>query len=198
MRPIRDSATKEVDMNAATEAIPGTGQKVHRVPRTPLPIRIRTRLHRGRLDRELVSGADPNLGPLRRERAQQLVGEEWRRRSATNLERLLAEADSPPRPFNPRVPIARAAIRDSRGSLDTVVERLRAPAYISPQGVAMITALLSDGAGPLYGSGTSDSEVLGRALEDTLHAIDNGPELGSAEIAAVAVRAPVANRFPPV
>jgi hypothetical protein len=177
MRPIRDSATKEVDMNASTEAIPRTDPKVGRVPRTPAGIRIQTRLHRGRLDHELVSGADPNHGPLRRERARQLVGEEWRRRCAASLEGLLAEADSPPRALNPKVPLARAAIRDSRGGLDTLVERLRAPAYISPQGVAMITVLLGDGAGPLYGSGTSDSEVLGRALDDTLHALDNGPVL---------------------
>jgi hypothetical protein len=177
MRPIRDSATKEVDMNASTEAMPRTGQKAPRVPRTPPAIRIRTRLHRGRLDHELVSGADPNLDPLRHERARQLVGEGWRRRCAASLELLLAEADSPARPLNPKVPIARAAVRDSRWRLDTVIERLRAPAYISPQGVAMITVLLADGAGPLYGTAPSHPEVLGRALEDTLHAIDNGPAL---------------------
>jgi hypothetical protein len=164
-------------MNASTEAMPRTGQKARGVPRTPPAIRIQSRLHRGRLDRELIAGAEPNLDPLRHERACQLVGEEWRRRCAASLERLLAEADSPPRPFNPKVPIARAAIRDSRCRLDTLVERLRGPAYVSPQGVAMITVLLADGAGPLYGSAPSHPEVLVRALEDTLHAIDNGPVL---------------------
>jgi hypothetical protein len=164
-------------MSASTGAIPGASWKARRTPPTTIRIRIWTRLHRGRLDRELVSGADPNLDPLRQERARQLVGEEWRRRCAASLERLLAEADSPARPFTSKVPIARAAIRDSRWSLDTVVERLRAPAYLSPQGVAMVTVLLADGAGPLYGSGPADSAVLGRALEDTLHAIDNGPVL---------------------
>jgi hypothetical protein len=164
-------------MSASTEAFHGASWKARRTLPTPLRIRIWTRLYRGRLDRELVSGADPNLDPLRHERARQLVGEEWRRRSATSLERLLAEADSPARRFTSKVPIARAGIRDSRRRLDTIVERLRAPAYISPQGVAMITTLLADGAGPLYGSGTADSEVLDRALEMTLHAIDNGPVL---------------------
>jgi len=164
-------------MSASTEAIRGVSQKVRRTPPVPLGIRFRTRFHRGRLDRELVSGADPNLDPPRRERARQLVGEEWRGTTATSLEHLLAEADSPPRPFTPRVPIARAAIRDSRWTLDTIIERLRAPAYVSPQGVAMITVLLADGAGPLYGGGPADSAMLGRALEVTLHAIDNGPAL---------------------
>jgi hypothetical protein len=117
------------------------------------------------------------VDPLRHERARQLVGEEWRRRCAASIELLLAEADSPGRPFNPKVPIARAAVRDSRWRLDTVIERLQAPAYISPQGVAMITVLLADGAGPLYGSAPSHPKMLGRALEDTLHAIDNGPVL---------------------
>jgi hypothetical protein len=164
-------------MSASTEAVPGARHKARPAPRTPLTIRVRTRLHRGRLDHRLASGADPNLDPLCRERAHQLVGEDWRRSSATNLERLLAEADSPPRQFNPRVPIARAAIRDSRWALDTIVERLRAPAYISPQGAAMVAVLLADGAGPLYGGGPADPEVLSRALEVTLHAIDNGPVL---------------------
>jgi hypothetical protein len=89
-------------MNASTEAIPRTGWKARRVPRTPPAIRIQTRLHRGRLDHELVSGADPDLDP---------------------------------------------------------------------------PVLLADGAGPLYGNGPSHAEVLVRALEDTLHAIDNGPGL---------------------
>jgi hypothetical protein len=164
-------------MSASTETIPGAWHKVRRAPRTPLAIRVRTRLHRDRLDRELVSGADPNPDPLRRERALQLVGEGRRGTTATSIERLLAEANSPPRPFNPRVPIARAAIRDSRWTLDTIVERLRAPTYISPQGVAMITVLLADGAGPLYRGAPAGHEGLGRTLETTLHAIDNGPVL---------------------
>ena len=164
-------------MSASTEAIPGVNQKVRRTPAVPLGIRIRIRLHRDRLDRDLVSGVDPNLGTLHRERARQLVGEGWRDRTATSLERLLAEADRPRRGFSSKVPIARAAIRDSRWTLDTIVERLRAPAYVSPQGVAMITVLLADGTGPLYGNRPADSRVLGRALEVTLHAIDNGPVL---------------------
>jgi hypothetical protein len=164
-------------MSASTGTIRGASWKARHPRPTPIGIRIWARLCHGRLDRELVSGADPNLDPLRHERARRLVGEEWRRRCAASLERLLAEADSPPRPFTSKVPIARAAIRDSRPRLDTIVERLRAPAHISPQGMAMVTVLLADGAGPLYGSGRADPAVLGRALEDMLHAIDNGPAL---------------------
>lgn len=59
----------------------------------------------------------------------------------------------------------------------SLVERLRAPAYVSPQGVAMITLLLADGTGPLYGNQPVDSRVLSGALEVALHAIDNGPAL---------------------
>ena len=163
-------------MSATTEAIGSASQKVGSAPAVPLSIRIRVRLHRRRLDAELASGADPNTDPLRHKRAQELVGEECRRKIAASLERLLAEAGSAPRSFTSKVPIARAAIRDTHWGLDTIVERLKAPAYISPRGVAMISMLLCDGAGPLYGNPTK-SQVLRRALEATVDAIDHGPVL---------------------
>lgn len=164
-------------MSATTEVVEGMSLKVKPAGSTPLSTRIRTRLHRHRLDRELVLGADPNTDPLRRDRARELVGERCRRRIAAIFERLLAEADSSPRPFTSRVPIARAAIRDSRGELETIVERLKTPAYISARGVAMISVLLSDGASPLYGNHPANSRVLHRALEATVDSIDNGPML---------------------
>jgi len=75
------------------------------------------------------------------------------------------------------VPLARAAVRDSRTELDTVVERLKTPAYISARGVAMISVLLSDGAGPLYGRDPANSRVLRKALEAVIDCLDNGPVL---------------------
>lgn len=164
-------------MSATAEVTRGANQKVRTSGAVSLGIRVRTRLHRHKLDKELASGADPNINSLRYERARELVGEQSCRRIAASLERLLAEVDSGPRAFSARVPIARAAIRDSRGNLDTIVERLKAPAYISAQGVAMISLLLSDGAGPLYGIDPAHSRELHRALETVLDAIDHGPVL---------------------
>jgi hypothetical protein len=159
-------------MSATAEVTRGINQKVRTSGAVSLRIRVRTRLRRHKLDRELASGVDPNINPLCCERARELVGEQNRKRIAASLEQLLGEADSGPRAFTSRVPIARAAIRDSRGYLDTIVELLRTPAYISAQGVARISLLLSDGAGPLYGNNPAHSEELRRALETVVDTID--------------------------
>jgi hypothetical protein len=164
-------------MSAVTDVIAGQSEKVRVTDATPLRTRIRTRLYRHKLDRDLAFRADPNTDPLRRERARDLVGEKTRGRIAASLERLLAEADSPPGPLSSRVPIARLAIRDSRYDLETIVERLKAPAYISPQGVAMVSLLLGDGSGPLYGSDPAHSQELRSAIAVTIDAIDDGPLL---------------------
>jgi hypothetical protein len=172
-----DPDTKEVGMSATTRAFLDVGPRVSPADPTGPGIRLRTRLHRRRIDRELVSGLDPNTDPLRRERARELVGERCRRRLAATLEGLQLEADSAAHLFTSRVPLARAAIRDSRAELDAVVERLKTPAYISSRGIAMISVLLSDGAGPFYGRDQANSRVLRGALTATLDSLDNGPML---------------------
>lgn len=165
-------------MSATATEIGGPVRKVPTVGASPLRVRVRARLQRRRLDRELASGTDPNTDPARRERARELVGEKTRRQIAACLERLLAEADSAPRgAYTSRMPIARTAIRDSRLDLETIVERLKAPAYISSRGVAMISLLCSDGAGPLYGNNPAHSQELRRALAAVVEAIDHGPVL---------------------
>jgi hypothetical protein len=168
---------KEADMSATAELRPRIERRVERSPGATLGARIRTRLHRRRIDLELTAGVDPNANPLRQARALELVGEASRRRLAAGLERLLAAADAGPAPFTSKVPVARAAIRDSRWDVETILERLLTSAYISPQGVAMIGLLLGDGAGPLYGDPTTHSTELRRALETVVHAIDHGPAL---------------------
>jgi len=164
-------------MSATTRAFQDVGPEVSPADPTGPGIRLRTRLHCRRVDRELVSGLDPNSDPLRRERARELVGERCRRRLAATLEGLQLEADSSAHLFTSKVPLARAAVRDSRTELDTVVERLKTPAYISARGVAMISVLLSDGAGPLYGRDPANSRVLRKALEAVIDCLDNGPVL---------------------
>lgn len=164
-------------MSAVTDVISGQSEKIRVTDPTPLRTRIRTRLHRHGLDVDLASGADPNTDPIRRQRASELVGAKARRRIAASLERLLAEADSPAGPLSSRVPVARAAIRDSRSDLEMIDERLKAPSYISPQAVAMVSLLLTDGAGPLYGSDPAHSQELPGALAVAIDAIDHGPFL---------------------
>lgn len=164
---------------SATKALPGSpAVKAVRTPAAGrLATRFRTRLHRHGLDRELASGADPNSDPLRRARARALVRSDSRLKVAASVEHLVAEASSPPRPLTPRVPIARAAIRACGAELETIVERLKAPAHITPQAVAMISLLLSDGAGPLYGRDPGHTDELRSTLQVAIAAIDHGPVL---------------------
>lgn len=135
---------------------------------------IRTFLHRHRLDRELARGGDPNATALRRERCRQLLSNRIRHQLAESLERLLADAERPAATFSSRVPVARAAIRDSRWDIEWVVERLKAPAYISPQGVAMVSVMLCDGTSPLFTPDPSPRR-LRWSLAAVSEAIDHGP-----------------------
>jgi hypothetical protein len=90
---------------------------------------------------------------------------------------LLVEAETPSRGLSSRVPVARAAICDSRFDLETIIERLKAPTGIGAQAVAMISLLITDGAGPVYGNGPAQSRRLQEALAATDDAIDRGSVL---------------------
>jgi len=145
-------------------------------PSQPLKIRIRTWLHRYKVDRELAAGADPNLDPLRRARACELVRESTRHKIADSLERVLRRADSAPQARSSQAPIARGPIRASRSDLETIVERLKAPATVSPQGVAKAVLLLTECTGPLY---DGSEQELARASHAAVQAIDRGPGLAA-------------------
>jgi hypothetical protein len=143
-----------------------------------LRLRILTRLRRHRLDRQLAEGADPNASPALRERSRQLLSDEGRCQVATGLQGFLDDAFADSWPPSSRVPIAREAIRDSRWDIEEVVERLTAPAYLCPQGVARLSILMTDGNSPLFGPSTS-AQQLRWGLVAATEALDNGPLLVS-------------------
>lgn len=164
-------------MTATTEEV-GIASRTRKPVASALKARVWTLLHRHKLDLELAAGSDPNVDPLRRERARELVREGTRRRVADYLERVVVEAESAPRLRASRAPIARRAIRNSRSELETIVERLKAPAPVSPQGVAKALLLVTQGTGPLYGGNSKNSgQELNRALRAAVDAIDRGPGL---------------------
>ena len=133
---------------------------------------LRTRLHRHRLDEELAAGADPNRDPLRLERARELIGESWRRRVAASLERAIDEAETEPRYFSSKIPVARKAIHESRADLEDVASRLASP-DVNPQGVAKLMLLLTEGTSPLYAGGTTTQ--LRWKLAEASEGIEHGP-----------------------
>ena len=124
--------------------------------RTQAP-RVRTWLHRHKLELRLAAGADPNLDPMLRQRALELLDPKARRRLAASLEELAPPAGA-------------STIR-----FDTVVERLKAESPVRAQGVARALLLITNGSGPLWGVG-GEAE-LAAAAGEVLHGFDHGPPL---------------------
>jgi hypothetical protein len=115
-----------------------------------LSLRLRVRLHRGRLDRELADGLHPDAAPDRALRAAQLSEPATRWAMARSLRDVVA---APRRgvliPRAPAAPIS-PAVADHREGLLGVADRLQQPDAVNPCGVARVRVLLSDGTGALY------------------------------------------------
>lgn len=115
------------------------------------------------LDRQLAVGVEPWRSPLHATRARQLTSDRNRRRLARSLERLVEEADSPPRRgLTATVPPAPFRVREARPEILTLSSRLRGNGPVAPRGIAVLKDLLSDGGGPFYTQG--DPETLKRRL----------------------------------
>ena len=123
--------------------------------------RVLARCAASRLDRELAAGASPKTSPRLAARAVQLTSVKTRRDLAASVRRILAAAGDPAavtvmsaRPA--RLPLARAQIRQSAGPLAALADYLAAPGPVPAQGVAVVSQLLTDGAGPLYRQASVD------------------------------------------
>jgi hypothetical protein len=104
-----------------------------------------------RLDRELAEGARPESGAVLAARATQLASERYRRRLTASLRRVLASAGRPGDARPARVPLSTGRISRSAPDLSALADSLAAPGPVAAQGVAIVTGLLGDGTGPLYG-----------------------------------------------
>jgi hypothetical protein len=113
-------------------------------------VRLRMRVRRRRLDRELLAGSEPDRDPLILGRARQLTDRPARAKLARLLERVLDVAREPE--WNPYavVSIQRSSVRLAAPDLRRLIDLLRSPERISPQGVLMAYRLLTDAGGPLY------------------------------------------------
>ena len=137
-----------------------------------------------RLDRELADGASPEASAALAARAMRLTSMEFRRGLAASLQRMLAAAGEPaglrPRPAAgrsllaaadrpPRVPFRLARIRQSAPRLAALAGRLVEPGPVPARGVAVLSPLLADGAGPLYREASRDD--LGAIIERAAQAL---------------------------
>jgi hypothetical protein len=125
-------------------------------------LRVRTWRKASALDDELARGADPLGGDELSLRTGQLRSAKSRARLATSLLGALELADREP-PAAPAVArlIRRAQVRDCRGLLLELVERLDDDWPLSAQGLAEISQLVTQADSPLY-------EHAERSLRDCL------------------------------
>jgi hypothetical protein len=116
-----------------------------------------------RLDRALADGANPEASVALAARAARLTSTKFRGDLAAGLRRVLLAAALPVLPAGVatsrgpvatahplRAPLRSARIRQSAPVLAELASRLLEPGPVPVQGVAMVTELLTNGAGPLY------------------------------------------------
>ncbi|MGA9858288.1 MAG: hypothetical protein WBQ18_10535 [Solirubrobacteraceae bacterium] len=127
--------------------------------------RLRARLSRLDLDRELAAGVSPVSCALLAARAAQLTADCTRRRIAEGLERM-ALVD-PTRGARVRTVPRAPAMLANRDDLLGLADRLRRGGALYAQGIAMLELVLIDGTGPAYtdsrGEGLTRQLALARA-----------------------------------
>lgn len=129
-----------------------------------------------RLDHKLAAGISPETRVLLAVRAMQLTSMRYRRDLAASVQRILAVAGGPPAVMPspsamqpPRLQFRRARISQSAVPLAKVAGYLATPGPVPVQGVAMVSQLLADGAGPLYREACGDD--LGEMIEKVTRAL---------------------------
>jgi hypothetical protein len=140
-------------------------------PLRSIRLRLGQRLHRWALTRELADGADPSSDGRLASRARSLTGASERRRVASGIERLLADAEDRRFHLSAAAPFDGAAALEARDELYALAVDLRTDETVSARGVALADVLLADTDSPLYPP--TDGErlrVAVRAAIDALHA----------------------------
>ncbi len=124
-----------------------------RVGRPPagLRLRLRVRLHRASLDRQLSDGLAAGSAEDRARRARQLEDSKTRRRLASALRGVIADSELPAvSRLCSAVPVSRGAVLPWRQALLGLAERLESTDLVDPCGVARVMVLITDGCSPIY------------------------------------------------
>jgi len=112
--------------------------------------RVRARLAAGRLDRELAGGRCPDVEVTLAVHAERIVRPPARDSLARSLRRVADLAEAPDGAGRSHTPLCWPHARQAAADLRALAERLEKPGPISPQAVARVRMILTDGAGPLY------------------------------------------------
>jgi hypothetical protein len=127
-----------------------------------LVLRLRVFARRRTLDDQLATGADPSRSAALALRARQLVARPTRDSYAFALEALVTEAARAPEPVGMAIPLPRRQIMEARPALLGLAACLRAQRPVYARGMALLSSLLTDGAGPAFNAYAE------RALHDVL------------------------------
>lgn len=137
--------------------------------------RLCARLLASPLDRQLAHGHSPESNRLLAARAQVLVSPVMRLALSQSWKNLLAQSRTPPTMRNPRVPLNREGIISRESDICEMLNALTDPLPTPARGTAMVSCLLSDGAGPLYDR--RRSAELGTALREAIAQLDPSASL---------------------
>jgi hypothetical protein len=135
-------------------------------------LRLRVFARRRTLDVELASGADPTTSAARALRARQLVARKTRDMLAYSLEALVKEAVRPSLPLGMATPLPRREIMEARPTLLGIAACLRSERPVYAHGVAVLSWLLTEGAGPAYNAHARSD--LSHVLASAAAALDGG------------------------
>ena len=140
-----------------------------------LRLRMRTAVHRAGLTNALAAGVDPDANAELALRARQLTSRCTRRAFARSLHRTVAEAHRPATMRSRVVSIIdRAAVLNAEDAITELTERLRSPASVRPEGMAMLDRILTNAEwSPLYNS--AEPGAFRRVICEASAALDARP-----------------------
>ena len=137
------------------------------------PLRVRTRVHRNRLDEQIAGGAEPTASAELNLRAAQLRSHGERRRIANALVEAVGESRRGD-PVTVRTKPHRAEVRACADELLSLAARLRDDLPVDVRGVAMAARLVSDRHGALRSTRGGD---LRQAVEAARATMDTRREI---------------------
>jgi hypothetical protein len=152
-------------------ALPGRGPAINGRGATRWHLRLLARLGGSWIDTNLAAGTPSWHSPLYVTRSLRLTSDRHRRDLARSLDRLIEHAERPPGRFmTATLPPVREQVREAMPLILEIASRLRSGEPIEARGIALLTTLLSDGAGPCYtparpGALATALQALPRALD---------------------------------
>ena len=132
-------------------------------------LRLRVRMGRARLDREIAAGASTGEPAVRALRARQLCSRIERQAIAAALTNILDAAEERQADQSSPLNVQHAAVIAARQGILELVELLRSGAWREPRGVALASLLTRDPTSPIFSS--SPDRTVHEALSEIAAAL---------------------------